>query len=109
MTVDYEKRIQKTIRLDEAFQIECKVPYSTKYCHIKAPDGTIYPTNNVYKTYLGECSLSVSKSVESHNGTWTCSFARETGYPDEEIYVEVLTPSDVIITQTQIQILGHNS
>lgn len=84
------KHVQKTIRLDEAFEVNCKVPYSTKYCHIKAPNGTIYPTNNIYKTYLGECSLEIAKSVASDNGTWICSFARETGYPDEEIYFEVM-------------------
>lgn len=89
VTSDYEKRIKKTIRLDQAFQVECKVPYSTSYCHIKAPNGTIYPTNNKYKTHLGECNLEISKSVASDNGTWTCSFARDTGYPDEEIAFEV--------------------
>lgn len=81
--------MHKTIKLNEAFQVHCNVPYSTKYCHIKAPNGTIYPTNDMYKTYLGECVLDILKSVESDNGTWTCSFARETGYPDEEIYFEV--------------------
>lgn len=89
VTTDYKKHIVKTIKLKESFQVQCTVPYSTKYCHIKAPNGTIYPTNNIYKTYLGECVLSVPQSVQSDNGTWICSFARETGYPDEEIYFEV--------------------
>lgn len=89
VTSDYAKHKQKTIRLDEAFQVDCKVPYSTKYCHIKAPNGTIYPTNNQYKTYLGECILKITKSVASDNGTWVCSFARENGHPDEEIYFDV--------------------
>lgn len=88
-TVEYEKHIKKTIQLDKAFEVECNVPYSTSYCHVKAPNGTIYPTNNKYRTYLGECSLEISKSVESDNGTWTCSFAKGNGEPDEEIIVEV--------------------
>lgn len=88
VTLEYEKHIRKTIQLGQAFQVECKVSYSTSYCHVKAPNGTIYPTNNRYKTHLGECSLEILESVTSDNGTWICSFAQETGRPDEEIYFE---------------------
>lgn len=33
--------------------------------------------------------MAVSRSVASDNGTWICSFARESGVPDDRIEVEV--------------------
>lgn len=69
--------------------ISCEVPYSSEYCYVQAPDGTIFPSYSEHQTRLGRCTLSIDKVDLKHNGIWKCAFSRDMGEPDDEIIVQV--------------------
>lgn len=73
-----------------------------------SPNGTKYTNADQYRSWLGECHVTINPVVLDHNGTWTCVFARKTGLPDEKIYVDVVIAEQLTFYQSIDAKKGHS-
>ncbi|KAK5640501.1 hypothetical protein RI129_011312 [Pyrocoelia pectoralis] len=105
----YLKHKKLTTQIGQPLSVDCQVSYSSDYCYIKSPIGTVHSMIDDSESRLGRCSLQLEKATVADVGNWSCFFARETGLADEEITIEVRL-SELLSAPVQVDVpSGQNA